>query len=140
MFSGVFRLTSRLRFAVTILIGLMFAVSPVGAIAHCLDMPHAMQSSAPDKGPSGQDMHDNDMAASMAANMAAMSHGLSDRAHDHSKKKHGSSASVCVGPGLALVAQCKFDITARLATTTFAAVAQSVIGLSVPPPSEPPRI
>lgn len=132
MLCKVFKLKSRLRFAVTILIALLFPISSAGALAHCVEMPDTMKSSASDNGQPGHalQMNDDDDAH----------HATKGHSHNHEKKSGKSSVSVCTGSGAALIAQCSFGVSTRLVAADFAATVEWVVGLSVPPASEPPRI
>lgn len=132
MLCNVFKLKSRLRLATTVLVGLMFIISAASATAHCLESPAGMQPGASDNGQPGHELQKNDQDGAH--------HGVKEHSHNPPKKKGGSSASVCAGSGMALVAQCKVELGLRLVESPFAAIAQAPLSLSVPPPSEPPRI
>lgn len=130
MLCKVFKLKSRLRFAVTVLIALLFPISSAGAMVHCLEMP--IKSSASNDGQPSHEMQQNDDDGAH--------HSTKSHPHNHAKKSGSSSASVCTGSGAALIAQCRLEVSTRLVAADFAETAESVVGLSVPPPSEPPRI
>lgn len=125
------KLKLRLRFAISILVGLIFALSSAGAMAHCPDMPSIIKS-----GPFSAEHSDHGL---QEVDQADAHHGHNDHSHSHTKKA-GNSANMCTGSGVALIEQCKFDHSPRLLASQFALTVQSVISLSVPPASEPPRI
>lgn len=128
-----FKLMAGFRVTVSMLVALIIAISSAGATAHCPDLSTKTKS---DNHYAGQANHGLE-----EKNDGGAQHGTVGHSHNDPKKKKGSeSATVCAGSGVALIAQCKIDVCPRLTTAVFAVTAQSILSLSFPPPSEPPRI
>jgi hypothetical protein len=108
----------------------MFAMNSVGAMAHCLEEMHVSSSSSNFSKPI-LELH--------KTSENSTHHSPKSHLNNHSKKKADSSVSICAGPSLALVMQFKVNLPLTLTEAPFAEIAWALLGLSVAPPSEPPR-
>lgn len=127
------KLSPHLRALVTAIISMSLILTSVSVLAGCLQTQNVTKSVISTLQNMEKDLHGNDAAAGRNATV------YSGTQWDGSKKTLDNSAKRCAGSGAALVSPCESDLVTPSAAMHFAAAVQLRTGVTVPPPSGPPR-